>query len=152
MYKLKLVLGLMLAGTVGVAAAGDLDTITAADYADSNDYSAKVFYSLNFGGTQGYAQSMGLRFDHERMAAFGAPAVFQVAFDGQGDLNALKLTGLDLRGPGYAAGATEGGLFAGYTTAQWVALGITGALFIAVAADVTGGESEPVTGTGTGGN
>ena len=145
----QLLLGLMLAGAFGSATAGDLDAANASRYPDSDDFSAKVFYSLAFGGeTQGNPHSVGLRFDNDRLAAHGAPALFQARFDGQGNLAALKLNGLDLRGAALAAGQSEGGMFAGFTTVQWVGLAVTGVLFAVVAADVSQDDTEPAQGTG----
>ena len=143
---MRSLVGIALAGFVGSAAAGG-DAFADARYADGNDYSAKVFYSLDF-GSQGHAQSVGLRFDNERASERGAPALFQASFDGQA-APSVKLQGIDLTGPAMAAGQKEGaGPFAGFTTVQWVGFGLTVVLFGVVAADVTSGDDEPVTGTG----
>ena len=147
---MRTLVGILLAGFVATAAAGG-DTLADARYADGNDYSAKLFYSLNFGGTQGHSQAMGLRFDNEIAAARGAPALFQASFDGQG-LPSVKLQGVDVAGPAMAAGQSEGGgnPFAAFGMVEWVAFGATALIFTIVAVDVTDDEGEPARGTGSG--
>ena len=140
----KTALGLVLAMFAGAAAAGDLSE----QRYDSNDYSAKVYYRVDFGGASGPAtQSVGLRFDNERAHAAGAPAMLQARFGAQG-LNTLALNGVDLRGAYLAANQAEGGgFFANLTVAQWVALGFT-AVVLGVAVSEAVSDDEPST-TGT---
>jgi hypothetical protein len=136
-------LGLILATFAGAAAAGDLSEPR---YQDSNDYSALAYYRVDFGGTRGHAQSVGLRFDSVRAQAAGAPPMLQASFDGQG-LNRLAVTGVDLRGAMLAANQSEGGFWASLTTTQMVALGLTVLTLGIVAADSA--DDEP---SGTGGS
>ena len=146
----KIAVGLVLAMSAGVAAAGDLSEPR---YYDSNDYAAQVYYRVDFGGERGQAQSLGLRLDSERGAAAGMPSLFQARFGSQG-LDRLAVSGLDLRGMMLASQQSGGGMsgfFANMTTAQWIGLGVIGTAFLVVAADVSEGESEPG-GTGSGGN
>lgn len=147
---MRSLVGIVLAGFIGTAAAGD-DTWSDARYADGNDYSAKLFYSLDFGGMQGQEQSMGLRFDNVRAASRGAPALFQASFTGQ-SAPSLKLQGVEVAGPAMAAGQNEGsGPFANLTAAQWVGIAFTGLVFGSIVVEAADSEDEPtVTGTGTG--
>lgn len=142
-------LGLALGALAGPAAAGDL-----ADYRvyDSSDYSAQAYYRLEFGGAQGHAQSLGLRFDNERAMAAGMPSLVQAHFGSQG-LDRLALNGVDLRGAMLASGQDSGGGFFGsLSVAQWVAVGFTVIVFGSVASDAAeSGPEEPVSGSGSGG-
>src|SRR5688500_18791473 len=99
---MRILLGMVLAGFVGTAAAGG-DAWSDARYADGNDYSAKLFYSMNFGGQVDRSQAMGLRFDNVLSAERGAPALFQASFDGQQALPTVKLQGVEVAGPVFAA-------------------------------------------------
>ena len=137
----SLVLGLALSGFVGAAAAGDV--YSDARYADGNDYSAKLFYAVDFGGTQAGAQSMGLRFDNERAASRGAPALFKASFDGLGTPS-VKLQGVDVMGP-MALGATGG-----FTAAQIGGLVFTGLVFGAIVIEAADDNDPEVVGTGGG--
>ena len=140
----KTVLGLVLATFAGAAAAGDL---AEPRYYESNDYSAQVFYRVEFGGTRGHAQSVGLRFDSVRAEAAGAPSLLQVRFGEQG-LDRLAVNGLDLRGAMLASGQSGGGFFSSLNVAQWVAIGWTVAL-VTVSATGALDEDDP---SGTGGS
>jgi len=143
---MRSLVGIVLAGFVGSAAAGD-DTFADARYADGNDYSARLFYSLDF-GSQGRVQSMGLRFDNERAAERGAPALFQARFDG-GSLPVLSLQGVDVAGPAMAAGQSEGGgMFSGLTTAQWIGIAFTGLVFGTIVVEAADSSDTTVSGTG----
>ena len=135
----KTALGLVLAMFAGAAAAGDLSQ----QRYESNDYSAQVYYRVDFGGSSGpAAQSVGLRFDNERAHAAGAPAVLAARFGAQG-LNTLAVNGVDLRGAYLAANQAEGGgFFSNLTVAQWVALGFTG-LVLGVAVSEAVSDDEP---------
>lgn len=145
----KVLWGFLFASFVGTASAAEFDAMDAR-YADSNDYSARLFYRLDFGGALDGAQSMGLRFDNERAAARGAPALFQARFDAQG--SALTLHGLDLRGPGLAAGqSTGGGYFSNLSTAQWLGIAFTGLVFGTIAYEAADDDDEP-SAAGTGGS
>jgi hypothetical protein len=148
---MRSLVGIVLAGFVGTAAAGD-DTWADARYADGNDYSAKLFYSLDFGGDQGHAQSMGLRFDNVLAASRGAPALFQASFNGQAAVPSLKLQGVEVAGPAMAAGQSEGGgVFSNLTAAQWVGIAFTGLVFGSIVVEAADSDDEvPVTGSGTG--
>lgn len=139
----KIALGLVLATFAGAAAAGDLSEPR---YYESNDYSAQVFYRVDFGGVRGHAQSVGLRLDSVRAEAAGAPSLLHVSF-GQSGLDRLAVNGLDLRGVALAAGQSEGGFFASLTGAQWAALGFTVFVFANVAADASD-DTTDVPGTG----
>ena len=142
----RITLGLALAAFAGGAAAGDL---AEPRYYESDDFSARAVYRVDFGGTRGYEQSLGLRLDSVRAEAAGAPALFSASFRGDG-LAALSLTGVDLRGAALASNQSEGGGFFGsMTTAQLVALGVTVVTFGLVAIDVGDGESDAI---GTGGS
>lgn len=142
--------GVLMAGVMGTATAGELDSMDSARYADSNDYSAKVFYKLDFGGPAASAQSVGLRFDNERAAAFGAPAVFQAKFDGQSPA-ALMVNGVDLRGAALSAGQTSGGgFFSALSVGQWIGIAFTGLVFTTIAVEA-GDDDDPAPVTGTGG-
>ena len=140
----KVLAGLLCASFVGTAAAGDFDAMDAR-YADSNDYSAKVFYRMDFGGVNAAsAQSVGLRFDNVLAESRGAPALFQAKFDGMGPT--LALQGVDLRGVNAAAGQDGGGFFSGLTTAQWIGLGFTGLVFGTIVVEAA--DSDDTSGTG----
>lgn len=142
----KALLGVLFASFVGTATAAELDAWDASRYADSNDYSARLFYRLDFGGTLAQAQSVGLRFDNERAASRGAPAMFQARLDGQG--STVMLNGLDLRGPALSAGQDGGGgFFSSLTTAQWVGLAFTGLVFGTIVFEAAD-DDDPTTGTG----
>jgi hypothetical protein len=140
----------VLLGFAGTAVAGDLAEPRTYE---ANDYSAQVYYRLDFGGDHRQAQSLGLRFDNQRAAAAGAPALLAARFGAQG-LDQLALNGVDLRGAMLASNAKEGGgFFSGLSTGQWIAIGFSALVFGSVAADAVDGTSEPdVGGTGTGGN
>ncbi len=138
-------LGLALMTFAGAAAAGDLSEPR---YHESDDYSAQVYYRVDFGGVRGHAQSVGLRFDSVRAEAAGAPSLLQVRF-GQAGLDKLAVNGVDLRGALISSGQTEGGFFASLTAAQWAALGFTVFVFANVAADASD-DTTDVTGTGGG--
>lgn len=142
----KTALGLVLATFAGAAAAGDL---AEPRYYESNDYSAQVFYRVDFGGERGYDQSLGLRLDNERAHAAGAPAMFQARFGAMG-LDKLAVNGVDLRGAMVSSGQSGGGMFANLSIGQWIAIGYTALLFGVVATDALD-EDEESSGTGTGG-
>jgi hypothetical protein len=145
---MKAAMGLVLATFAGAAAAGDLSEPR---YHESSDYSAQVYYRVDFGGVRGQAQSLGLRFDGVRAQAAGAPALFQASFSGHG-LDRLAVNGVDLRGAMLSSGQKAGGGFFGsLSAAQWIALGFTVLVFGSVAAHATEGTDAPVSGTGTGG-
>jgi len=134
---MRSLVGIVLAGFVGAAAADD-----------GNDYSARVFYSLDF-GSQGQVQSMGLRFDNELAAERGAPALFQARFDGGSSLPVLSLQGVDVAGPAMAAGQSEGGgMFSGLTTAQWIGIAFTGLVFGTIVVEAADSSDTTVSGTG----
>jgi len=138
-------LGLILATFAGAASAGDPAELR--NY-ESNDYSARVYYRVDFGGNQREAQSVGLRFDNERAAARGAPALFQARIGEQG-LDKLAVNGVDLRGAMLSSNqAAGGGFFSSLTAAQWIALGFTTVVFATVAYDAA--DDDP-TGTGSSG-
>jgi hypothetical protein len=142
---MKTTLAAMLALFSGAAAAGDL---AEPRYYESNDYSGQVYYRMDFGGSAGQQQSLGLRFDRVSAQAAGAPALFQASLGGHG-IDRLAINGLDLRGPMLAAGQTEGGFFSSLSLAQWAALGFTAVVFGSVALDAT--DSDDSSG-GTGGS
>ena len=149
----KLGLGLFLAGFAGMAAAGDgtLDS----QYADSNDYSAKLFYRMDFGGTAPGFQSVGLRFDNERAEQRGAPALFKASFSTGSMLPTLALQGVDVAGPVYGARADDGatvddGRFATLSTGQWIGVIFTGAVLGTILFESADGGGEPSP-NGTGG-
>jgi hypothetical protein len=137
-------LGLVLATFAGAAAAGDLSEPR---YYESNDYSAQVFYRVDFGGDRGQAQSVGLRFDSVRAEAAGAPSLLQVRYGAQG-LDKLAVNGLDLRGALVSSSQNGGGFFSSLTGAQWAALGFTVLVFGSVAADASDDTEVNVSGTG----
>ena len=138
-------LGVALATFAGAAAAGDLSEPR---YTESNDYSAQVYYRVDFGGDRGQIQSLGLRFDSVRAEAAGAPPMFRAQFNGQG-LDQLALAGVDLRGAMLASNqASGGGFFSSLTAAQWVALGFTVLVFGSVAMDATEDVEVPTSGSG----
>lgn len=137
------IIGLCFAGT---AAAGDLD------YADnySNDYAAKLFYRVDFGGAVAGGQSVGLRFDTQRAEALGAPAFLQARFNSQG--TTLSLSGLDLSAMAMANRATGDPIYGGLTLPQWVGIGsviiVGGAMAITISNDSP--PQAPVAGSGSG--
>ena len=141
---------LVLLGVAGTAAAGDLAEPRTYE---ADDYSAQVYYRLDFGGDRPNAQSVGLRFDNHRAAAAGAPALLAARFGAQG-LDQLALNGVDLRGAMLSSNAKEGGgFFSSLSVGQWVAIGFSVIVFGSVASDaVDGSETDAnVGGTGTGG-
>lgn len=143
----KMALGMALAVFAGTAAAGDL--ADRREY-ESGSYAAHVYYRVDFGGDRGQAQSLGLRFDNERMSAAGAPSLLKASFGAQG-MEQLKVSGFDLRGAMLAANQNEGGFFdklGAMSTTQLVAMGVTTVLFIIVAADVNDDEPDNAPGTG----
>src|SRR5690242_9755224 len=139
----RTMLGLALAMFAGAAAAGDLSEPR---YYESNDYSAQVFYRVEFGGTRGHAQSVGLRFDSVKAEAAGAPSLLQVRFGEQG-LDRLAVSGVDLRGAMLASGQSEGGFMSQLGLSQWIALGWTAALLTVAATDALDDDT-----SGTGGS
>jgi hypothetical protein len=142
-----LALGLVLAASAGAAAAGDLSE--ARDYG-ATDYSAQVYYRLDFGGHQAQAQSLGLRFDNQRAAAAGAPAMLQARLGEQG-LAQFSVNGLDLRGAMLSSNESSGGGFwSSLTVGQWIALGFSALVFGQVVSDAVKTDEEPVI-SGTGG-
>lgn len=145
-----LAFGLALAATAGTAAAGELAQVR--EYGAA-DYSAQVYYRLDFGGHQPHARSLGLRFDNERAVAAGAPAMLQARLGEQG-LAQFSVNGLDLRGALLSSNQDSGdGFFSKLTVAQWIALGFSTLVFGQVVSDAVQDDDEPgpVTGTGTGG-
>lgn len=144
----SLVVGAVLAGFVGSAAAGD--NLADARYADGNDYSAKLFYAVDFGG-KGNAQSLGLRFDNELAASRGAPALFQASFDNNASLPTLSLQGVPVAGPALSAGqSASGGFFANLSAAQIAGLVFTGLVFAGIVVEAA--DSDDTTTSGTGAN
>lgn len=143
----KTVLGLALSTFAGAAAAGDLSEPR---YYESNDFSAQVVYSVDFGANSENAQSLGLRFDSVRAQAAGAPSLMHARFGAQG-LDKLSLNGLDLHGMMLASNQSEGGMrgfFSSLTPVQWAAFGLTVVLAGVVVSDINQGETGPATGTG----
>ena len=141
----KTVLGLALAMFAGAAAAGDLSEPR---YYESNDYSAQVYYRVDFGGVRSHAHSVGLRFDSVRAEAAGAPSLLQVRF-GQAGLDKLAVNGVDLRGALISSGQSEGGFFASLNAAQWVALSYATGLILLGS---SGALDDDSTASGTGGS
>lgn len=131
----------------GAASAGDLAEPRTYE---ANDYSAQVYYRLDFGGSSRQSQSLGLRFDNERVAAAGAPALLAANFGEQG-LARLAVNGVDLRGAMLSSNqSADDGFFSNLTWAQWIALGFTAIVFGTVVSDAA--DSDPdVDGTGSGG-
>lgn len=142
---------------LGLALATSAATVSAAELAEARDYgatdySARVYYRLDFGGQQRNAQSLGLRFDNERAAAAGAPAMLQARLGEQG-LAQFTVNGLDLRGAMLSSNKESGdGFFSKLTIAQWVALIFSSLVFGQVLSDTvtSDGTPDPVTGTATG--
>jgi hypothetical protein len=131
-------LGLVLAMFAGAASAGNLAEPRGYD---SNDYSAQVFYRLDFGGAQRQARSLGLRLDNDSAAARGAPSLLQARIGEQG-LDKLAVNGVDLRGALVSSGQDAGGGFLSSLSAgQWLALGFTTAVFATVVYDATGDDN-----------
>lgn len=142
-----LALGLVLAASAGAAAAGDL--AEARDYG-SSDYSAQVYYRLEFGGHQAQAQSLGLRFDNERASAAGAPAMLQARLGEQG-LAQFSVNGLDLRGAMLSSNQDSGrGFWSSLSVPQWIGIGFSLLVFGQVVSDAAKTDEEPVV-SGTGG-
>jgi len=140
---------IVLLGFAGTAAAGDLAEPRTYE---AGDYSAQVYYRLDFGGNSPQTQSVGLRFDNERAAAAGAPALLAARFGAQG-MDQLKVNGVDLRGAMLSSNAKEGGgYWASLTVPQWIALGITTFVFGSVASDALDNQQPPSGGgSGSGG-
>ena len=139
----------LLATFSGAVSAGDLAEPRTYD---ANDYSAQVYYRLDFGGTSRHYQSVGLRLDNQRVAAAGAPSLLAARFGGQG-LDQLALNGVDLRGAMLSSNQSSGGgFFSSLSVGQWIALGFTALVFGSVAADAIDSQGDPdVGGTGSGG-
>jgi hypothetical protein len=140
---------IVLLGFAGTAAAGDLAEPRSYE---ANDYSAQVYYRLDFGGHGPRTQSLGLRFDNERAAAAGAPALLAARFGAQG-MDQLKLNGVDLRGAMLSSNAKEGaGFWASLSVPQWIAIGFTALVFGSVASDAVDNQQPPDGGgSGSGG-
>jgi hypothetical protein len=145
------VLGVVLATFAGAASAGDLEYVDQRYY-DSNDYAARAYYRVDFGGTQRTTQSLGLRFDNERALSNGAPSMLHVTY-GELGLGKISLNGFDVRGAALAA--NQGGIsgfFSNLSVAQWFALVITAGVFTSIAVEAADSEDVAApTGTGTGG-
>ena len=140
-------LGLLLATFAGATAAGDLSEPR---YYDSNDFSAQLFYRVNFGADRAKAQTVGLRFDSVKLHAAGAPPLLQARFGAQG-LDQLAVNGVDWRGALISSGQeTGGGFLGGLTVAQIMSLGIASLVLIGAVADEGDEEEDPVGGTGSG--
>lgn len=147
----KIIWGLVLTSFVGAAGASD-NAISDARYADGNDYSARLFYNLSFGGQQAGAQAMGLRFDNEFAAARGAPALFQASFDGGQSLPRVSLQGVEVAGPALAANQDKGGgMFSGLNAAQWIGIAFTGIVFGSIMVEASDSDDTPAP-SGTGAN
>ena len=114
------VMGILLAGAVSTAAAGDY-TYMGTRYA-GNDYSAKLYYTLDFGGTQRHSQSVGLRLNNEGMALRGAPALFQVEYTGTGQPT-VALQGLQLTRSA-SSNLIDVGATASWSAGEWFAVGL----------------------------
>jgi hypothetical protein len=143
MKKTAWALALAGLGFASVAAAGDL--AERRDY-EPGSYSAQLYYRVDFGGIGDQAPSLGLRFDNERAAAAGAPALMQARFGARG-IDRLTLSGTEVRGPSVAANQV-GGFFSSLTTTQWVALIFTTIVLGTVAIDATEESDEDPAGTG----
>jgi hypothetical protein len=142
---MKTAMGLVLAMFAGAAAAGDLSEPR---YHESSDFSARVYYRVDFGGQAAGAQSLGLRVDSVRAEAAGAPSLLQLNFGAQG-VDRVAVNGVDLRGAMVSSSQSGGGFFASLSGAQWVALAFTVVVFGSVAADATESTDDP---SGTGGS
>jgi hypothetical protein len=144
----KLALGMILAGFVGAAAA-EGNAIADMQYADGNDYAAKVYYSLDFG--RGHAQSLGLRFDNVLAASHGAPALFQARLDGRSSLPTLSLQGVDIAGPALAANQDETpSLLGNLTLGQILGIVFTGFVFTGILYEASNNDEPSPAGTGSG--
>ena len=147
----KIILGSLLAGYVGAAAAGGVDA--AGDRDLGPDFSARAYYRLDFGGSAAHRQSVGLRFDNAFTERRDTPALFQASIDGSG-VSRLTLRGLELHGSAVAADADgapgKKGFWWQLSTGQWIAVGFTAVVFIAAAGNATGGGGGDVTGSGGG--
>ena len=142
----KMAWGLALAGLACTSAAAAGDLTERRDY-EPGSYSAQLYYRVDFGGTRGQAQSLGLRFDNERAAAAGAPPLMQARFGAQG-IDRLTLSGTDVRGPAIAANQAGGGFFSSLTATQWVALIFTTLVLGTVAIDATEEADDEPSGSG----
>ena len=139
-------LGLLLATLAGTAAAGDLSEPR---YYDSNDYSAQLFYRVDFGADRASAQTVGLRFDNVRLHAAGAQPLLQARFGAQG-VDQLAVNGVDLRGALISSGQEEGGGFLGsLTVTEIIAVALASLVIITSIAEE--GDEDELTGTGAGG-
>ena len=143
----KALWGVLCACFAGTASAGELDYTST-----SNDYAAKLFYRVDFGGTADTTQSVGLRFDTARAEALGAPAFLQARFNGRG--TSVMLSGLDLNDMAMAARATGDPTYGGLTLAQWVGIGsvvvVGGAMAITISNDNPPEAPSAPSGSGTG--
>jgi hypothetical protein len=147
---MRSLMAVVLAGLVGSAAASGDEAWTASN-ADGNDYSARLFYSMNFGGPAAGAHAMGLRFDNDRAALRGAPALFQASLDSGQALPSLKLQGVEVAGPAVAAQQGEGGgMFSGLSFGQIAGLVFTGLVFTTIVVEASD-DDETAAPSGTGG-
>ena len=143
--------GLVLAGVAGSAMAAGDELAGAAD----TSYSAKVFYTVDFGGAKSGAQTVGLRFGNAIAERNNAPAFLSAKFDGQA-LPTVMLSGTPVAGPSLSANAAAaGGMLSSLTVGEWVVVGVTAIAFGSIATKAAGDDEIVVapaaSGTGTGG-
>lgn len=132
----KLVVGAVLAGLAGVAAAGD-DLA----YVDTS-YSAKAFYTLSFGSKMA-DQTVGLRFGNAAAEKNGAPAFLSANFNGQSSVPTVKLSGIPVYAPRMVNGAVEGGwTLGGLGIAEVAVVGVTVITFGTIVADSVTDDSD----------
>jgi hypothetical protein len=151
----KPVLAAFLAGLMNSAAAGG-PAWADVPHADGNDYSARALYRLDFGGGGERVHSLGLRFDNELAAAYGAPALFQAGFDSRSSVPSLRLQGLELAGPALAAAQDPGtggfwsGFFANMQWYNYLTMLFTLTVFGTVVNEATQSSDQPAPVQGTG--
>jgi hypothetical protein len=143
----KTFLIIAMAGFVGSAAAGEIDR--GDSFHDGNDYSAKAYYRLDFGGTRAPTQGVGLRFENELARSHGAPAVIDFNLNSNAGASA-RLYGVELRGSTLTAGAAPGGFFSSLTGAQWAGLALTAVVFGTVISSATNKDDVPDSTSGSG--
>ena len=141
----KVILALTLSALSSTAFAAGVDETGL--YRDASDYSAKVYYRLDFSSSGIGAHTVGLRFDNRYTAPF-QPDVLQARFTANA-APVVKLQGFAIRGHNLAAAQGEGGyeFWNWLSPMEWLAIG--GTLVVTGAAiSHNSGKDTPTTGTG----
>ena len=139
-------------GASGAAVAGD--DIQDARVYDSGDYAGLAYYRMDFGGDDkaSLRHTVGFRMDNERALHSGRPALVKAEYSA--GTSTVMMNGVNLSAIQVAAQATGGGMFSGWTVADFVWASIAGVVLLVGTASAVDEEDEDAApaGSGTGGN